>query len=306
MKIVLIGQSAFGAETLKRIKFQNKIIGVFAPYQNNSCLKDPIEETAEELQVKTFTFPKLRSDKAIKSFKNLNPDLCVMAYVTEIVPDEIISSPKFGTIQFHPSLLPKHRGPSSINWPIINGEKRTGISIFYPDKGLDTGPILIQKKIAIDQNDSVGSLYFKKLFPLGIDAIVEAINQIKLGNSKPKIQDEKMATYEGWCNEKHTKINWESNVEIIHNLIRGSDPQPGAHTIYNTKQIFIYGSKKIITNQTKKFGSVSSIEKEGIRIACKEGEILFEKVREKNEKKISAFEWSKISNLKIGDIFLNE
>ena len=176
----------------------------------------------------------------------------------------------------------------------------------YPDKGLDTGPILIQKKIAIDQNDSVGSLYFKKLFPLGIDAIVEAINQIKLGNSKPKIQDEKMATYEGWCNEKHTKINWESNVEIIHNLIRGSDPQPGAHTIYNTKQIFIYGSKKIITNQTKKFGSVSSIEKEGIRIACKEGEILFEKVREKNGKKISAFEWSKISNLKIGDIFLNE
>ena len=128
----------------------------------------------------------------------------------------------------------------------------------------------------------------------------------RLGNSKPKIQDEKMATYEGWCNEKHTKINWESNVEIIHNLIRGSDPQPGAHTIYNTKQIFIYGSKKIITNQTKKFGSVSSIEKEGIRIACKEGEILFEKVREKNEKKISAFEWSKISNLKIGDIFLNE
>lgn len=306
MKIVLIGQSAFGAETLKRIKFQNKIVGVFAPYQNNSYLKDPIEETAEELQIKTFSFPKLRSDNAIKLFKNLNPDLCVMAYVTEIVPEEIISSPKFGTIQFHPSLLPKHRGPSSINWPIINGEKQTGISIFYPDKGLDTGPILIQKKIDIDENDSVGSLYFKKLFPLGIDAIVEAINQIKSGNYKSKIQDEKMATYEGWCNKKHTKINWESNVGIIHNLIRGSDPQPGAHTTYKSKKIFIYGSKKFIIDQNKKFGSVASINNKGIRIACKEGEISFEKVREENGKKISAFEWSTISNIKVGDVFSNE
>ena len=109
------------------------------------------------------------------------PDLCIMAYVTDIVPQEMISYPKLGTIQYHPSLLPKNRGPSSINWAIINGEDETGISIFWPDKGLDTGPILMQKKVKISEEDSVGSLYFNKLFPMGIEAILESIKKIKDG-----------------------------------------------------------------------------------------------------------------------------
>ncbi len=299
MNIVLIGQSNFGAEVLNKIKENYKVSGVFGPNSN----LDPIELACIESDIKFFKFKKLRSKEAINKFQDLMPDLCIMAYVTDIVPQEMISYPKLGTIQYHPSLLPKNRGPSSINWAIINGEDETGISIFWPDKGLDTGPILMQKKVKISEEDSVGSLYFNKLFPMGIEAILESIKKIKDGVA-PKInQNEKFSSYEGWCKETDTKINWNSSYKKIHNLIRGADPQPGAHTIFKSNKIFLYGSQLFCSNHKNKYGSILDITKDGITIACKDGEVKINKIRDNNGKKISAFEWSIIVKLKIGDIF---
>ena len=299
MKIVLIGQSNFGAEVLNKIKENYKVLGVFGPYTD----LDPIELACIESDIKFFKFKKLRSKEAINKFQDLMPDLCIMAYVTDIVPQEMISFPKFGTIQYHPSLLPKHRGPSSINWAIINGEDETGISIFWPDKGLDTGPILMQKKVKISEDDSVGTLYFNKLFPMGITAILESIKKIKNGEA-PKInQEEKNSNYQGWCKVTDTKINWNSSYKKIHNLIRGADPQPGAHTIFKSNKIYLYGSKLFLSNHKKKYGSILDISKDGIKIACKNGEVKINKIKEVGGKKISAFEWSIIVKLKIGDIF---
>ena len=170
----------------------------------------------------------MRDREAVDAFKDLNADLCVMAFVTDIIPEAILEAPTRGTIQYHPSILPKHRGPSSINWPLIRGETRTGLTIFWPDKGLDTGPVLLQKEVDIDPDDTVGSLYFDKLFPLGVEAMVEAVILVRDGAAPRAAQDESQATYEGWCKAEDIVIDWSGPAAEVYNLIRGGDPSPGA------------------------------------------------------------------------------
>ena len=159
MRIAFIGQSAFGQAVLEVLagNEEDDIGGVFLP-QGRGGKEDPVAETARKLSLPVYQYARLRAAEAVSQFEALEPELCVMAYVTDIVPLEMINAPVRGTIQYHPSLLPRHRGPSSINWPIVNGETQTGLSIFWPDEGLDTGPLLIQKTVEIGPDDTLGSL----------------------------------------------------------------------------------------------------------------------------------------------------
>ena len=173
----------------------------FCPPDREGRPVDPIKSAAGELKVDVFQPRRMRSKKAVEEFKSLDADLCVMAFVTDFVPSRILEAPRHGTIQYHPSLLPKHRGPSSINWPIIFGETETGLTIFWPDDGLDTGPILLQKRVPIGPDDTLGSLYFSQLFPLGVEAMVESVDLVRRGEAPRIEQDETQATYEGWCED---------------------------------------------------------------------------------------------------------
>jgi len=175
IKITLIGQQQFGADVYKRLKEQPyiEIVGVSAPEENNKT--DPLFIAVQKdslfcVDTKLFKDPNTQSQ-----WKNLNADVNVMAFVTEIIPQEVLDYPKFGSIQYHPSLLPLHRGISSINWAVIKGDKETGISIFWVDKFIDHGPILIQEKIPIGPDDTVKSIYFGKLYPMGVDALVRSV-----------------------------------------------------------------------------------------------------------------------------------
>jgi methionyl-tRNA formyltransferase len=146
MRIVIIGQEAFGGKVLEALAEQGEnVVGVFVPPDREGRPLDPLKVAAQERDIPVLQFRRMRAQEAIDVFMELKADLGVMAFVTDIVPDEILEAPTKGTIQYHPSLLPKHRGPSSINWPIIQGEAETGLTIFWPDKGLDTGPVLLQK-----------------------------------------------------------------------------------------------------------------------------------------------------------------
>ena len=208
MRIVLIGQAAFGEKVLQTLAERGEdIVGVYTspdiPERTN-----PLKQSALQLNVPVFQPERMRAPEVFAEYTKLNPDLNVMAFVTSIIPESILNYPRLGTIQYHPSLLPRYRGGSAINWAIINGETRTGITIFWPDKGIDTGPILLQKETEISPDDTVGSLYFNQLFPLGIEAIVESIELIKQGVAPRIPQDESQATYEGLCTEKESVINW--------------------------------------------------------------------------------------------------
>jgi methionyl-tRNA formyltransferase len=227
------------------------------------------------------------------------PDVCMMAYVTLFVPQTVLDTPKHGTFQYHPSLLPKHRGPSSINWPIIQGKTKTGLTIFWPDEGLDEGPILLQREVEVRPDDTLGSLYFNKLFPMGVDAMMEALDMVKEGRA-PKIpQDNSQATYESWCRRKDVEIDWSKPAEAVYNLIRGSDPQPGAWTTCDGKQVQIYDSA--LTSGQGEPGTVLDVTGEGLMIAAKGGAVLVKRVRPEGGKKIAAGEWAGEAGLKAGD-----
>ena len=243
MRIVVHGQQAFGKAVLERLLERDEdVVGVFCAPDREGRPTDPLKELALERGLPVHQPTSWKTDEALELMRSFDPDLCVMAYVTLLVPQRVLDAPRLGTIQYHPSLLPRHRGPSSINWPIIQGETRTGLTIFWPDEALDEGPILLQKEVAIGPDDTLGSLYFNHLFPMGVDAMIEAVDLVRAGKAPRIPQDDSKATYESWCRKADARIDWSKPAAEVYNLIRGTDPQPGAWTLIDGNEVQIYDS----------------------------------------------------------------
>ncbi len=302
-RLLLIGQAAFGESTLNALVADGQeIAGVFAPPDKPGRPADPIKTAAEKHGLRVLQFARMRAPEAIDAARALGADLGVMAFVTDIVPEAILRAPRLGTIQYHPSLLPKHRGPSSINWPIIQGETETGLSIFWPDAGLDTGPILMQKRVTIGPNDTLGSVYFGNLFPMGVDALAESVRLVRDGRA-PKIQqDESQATYEGWCRAENCIVDWSQQAQQVHNLIRGADPSPGASSQARGDVVGLFGSTIAETKSREVPGTLLAVTADGLDVACGTGSVRVSKLRPSSDgNKRAAAEWAASAGVKTGD-----
>src|SRR5476651_1491660 len=196
MRIAIVGQRDFGKAALEA--FLNKgdtVAGVFCAPEKPGVPPDPLRLTAEQRRIPVYQLASLKTEEARQAMRALDTDLGVMAYVLQFAPQDFVTIPRHGMIQFHPSLLPLYRGPSSINWPIIRGDSRTGLSIFRPTDGLDEGPIILQKETPIGPDDTLGSVYFDRLFPMGIAALKEAAGLVMHGSAVGHVQDESQASY---------------------------------------------------------------------------------------------------------------
>jgi methionyl-tRNA formyltransferase len=303
-RVAVIGQAAFGESVLNAlVEGGENVVGVFCTPDREGRPADPIKVAAEKHGVPVFQFRRMRNQDAIDAFVELNTDLCVMAFVTDIVPDAMLEAPKQGTIQYHPSLLPLHRGPSSINWPIIMGDAKTGLSIFWPDKGLDTGPILLQKETGITPDDTLGSVYFDRLFPMGVAAMVESVQLVKNGTAPKIVQDESNATYEGWCRADDAIIDWSKSVDEIYNLVRGADPSPGAGTTFGGSKIQFFRASKNSGDTGKAPGEIVSISDSAFEVAASGGSIVVGRVQAEGARKVMSPDWIESVTLKAGDKF---
>jgi methionyl-tRNA formyltransferase len=297
----LIGQAAFAEKTLdKLISKGEEVVAVYCPPDPPNGKLDPVKQKALSLgipvrQHKSFKAPEVREE-----FIGLNADLAILAFVSFIVPSQVFSVPRLGSICFHPSLLPKYRGASAINWAVIKGETVTGLSLFWVDPGIDTGPVLLQKEVTIDPNDTTGSLYFNKIFPLGIEAIGEAVDLINKGNPPRMVQDETKASYDPPCGDEHAKIDWSKPAQEVYNLIRGCDPQPGAYTTYNGKMVRIFDARLQNGTNSPPPGQITGVGDEEITIALKGGTLTVKRMRGEGAK-VSGAELAKQLGLKIGD-----
>jgi len=301
MRIVLIGQAAFGEKVLQALmKKGEEVVGVYAPPEIPGK-GNPLRELAVQFGIPTFQPEKMRAPEVYAEYIKLKPELNIMAFVTDILPESILNYPRLGTIQYHPSLLPRHRGGSAINWAIINGDTKTGITIFWPDQGIDTGPILLQKEVEISPFDTMGSLYFDKLFPLGVEALVESVELIKKGTAPRIPQNESQATYEGLCTEEDAVINWLQPVTKIYNLIRGTNPRPGATTHFQGKQFKVFDSELLGSAVEGSPGEIVDITEQGLVVAAINGAILVTRVQVEGSPKIAAPEFAKQMGLKVGD-----
>lgn len=304
MRIVVHGQQAFGKSVLEALLARGEdVIAVYCAPEKEGQRIDPLKELALEHNLPIYQ-PKSYRNKAIQAeFSALNADLCVMAYVTLFVPEEVLNAPQLGTIQYHPSLLPKHRGPSSINWPIIWGASQTGLTIFWPDNGLDTGPILLQKEVEVKDTDTLGSIYFNYLFPVGVEAMMEAVDMVRDGTAPKIVQDESQHTYESWCRKDNVKIDWTKPVQEVWNLIRGSDPQPGAWSPLNGQDIYIYDAKKHTDDTEAIPGTVTAVSTTSFTVATAGGAIEILRVRPEGGRKVTAGEFISSINLETGAQF---
>jgi len=291
MRIAIIGQQDFGKEVLEAfLRRGDEVAAVFCAPEKAGFKPDALRVAAQEQDLKLFQFESLRLPEATQAMQDANAEIGIMAFVLQFAPQEFVNIPKYGTIQYHPSLLPKYRGPSSINWPIIKGETETGLTIFRPTDGLDEGAVILQKKIPIGVDDTLGTVYFDRLFKMGVDAMLEAADLVVAGKHKEVAQDESKASYEGWCRHAEARIHWHHHVDFIHNLIRGCDPAPGAWTTCNGVILHLFGSRKHLVRTFRavkgKIGEVVAVSATSMLITAHGGRIEVTKGKLGNGKKV--------------------
>ena len=302
MRIVLIGQAAFGAKVFETLtEKQEHIIAVYTPADQQSGRFDPLKQAAIEKGIQVIQPKTYKDDIVFSEYQALKPDLTVMAFVTDIISERFFKVPTKGAINYHPSLLPRHRGASAINWAIIMGDTKTGLSIFWPDGGIDTGPLLLQKEIYIKPEDTTGTLYFNHLFPMGVEAIMESIELIKKGKAPEIRQDESLATYEPPCDDRNANIDWQKPAKELYNLIRGCDPQPGAYVVHKGEKLRFYEPKLILEPSEQPVGTVLQIDDQGIHVAIPDAKLILSKVKSSG-KKLHGAEFATQQGVKIGDI----
>ncbi len=294
MRIAIIGQQDFGKAALKA--FLNRgdtVAAVFcAPEKGRP---DPLRVAAEERSVPVHQLAKLTDPAALDAMREADVDIGVMAYVTQFAPQDFCNIPKFGTIQFHPSLLPLHRGASSMSWAIICGLYRNRLQHFpRPTDGLDEGPVILTRAVRIEPEDTLGSLYFGKIFPMGVAGLVEVAELVVAGKASALAQYEPDAGYEGIIRDAESRINWANHVGIIHNLIRGCDPAPGAWTTIDGKKLFVFNATKRIARtfsevKGKKLGEVVAVNGKLV-VHGQGGFIEIERVRPDGGRKVAVSE----------------
>ncbi len=290
MRIVVHGQQAFGKAVLERLLERGEnVVAVCCAPEKEGRPEDPLAALAREKGLPLHQPASWKTPEALELMKSFDADICMMAYVLLFVPQEVRDAPRYGTFQYHPSLCPWHRGPSSINWPIAMGKTRTGLTIFWPDDGLDEGPIMLQKTCEIGPDETLGDVYFGKLFPMGVDAMIEGLELVKAGIFLKHDQRLDDGSYEGWFKKDVARIDWEKPVADVYNLIRASNPAPGASTEINGTEVQIYDCARLDGDGTP--GEVVSVDDQGVTIQAGGGRILVKRLRPKGGDKQPANEW---------------
>jgi methionyl-tRNA formyltransferase len=308
MRIILVGQAAFGKDCLEALLEQGEnVVGVVTiPDEPGDKRPNPVKELAVEKNIPVLQ-PEGRSPHRLKHpsvlpwLKDLKPDLLALVFVTDFMPYEAIKLATLGGINYHPSLLPKYRGGSAINWAVIGGEKETGVTIHFIDEGVDTGDIILQEQVTVEANDSVGSVYFKKLYPLGIRLVKDAVRLIREGKAPRTPQDHSQSSFQPVITENDVRINWEKPAWEIHNLIRGANPAPGAYTTLRGEKIKLWESEIQEANPGTPGEILSIIEGAGFQVATGDGALLITRVQKAGEGKTPAAEFITSAKLQPGE-----
>ncbi len=302
MRIILIGQAPFGAGVLEGLLAKgDEVVAVYTPPDTSKGPLDSLKSVAVENKIAVFQPDTYKTDQVFAEYVDLKPDLTILAFVPRITPARYLELPTCDAICYHPSILPRHRGASAINWALIMGDTKTGLSIFWPDAGIDTGPVLLQREVEIGERDTAGSLYFNHLFPMGVAAILESVELIKAGRAPRLPQIEQGATYEPPCDDRVAGIDWSKPAREVYNLVRGCDPQPGAYAYREAEKIRFYGASFLQEPVADKPGTIVQIDSGDMHIAVNGGLLAVSKIRFENSAKMPAADFAAENKVKPGE-----
>ena len=288
MRILLVGQAAFAEEVLRGLEAAGDTIAAVVCPPDAGPKPDPVKGAALARGIPVHQFRSLKAPEAQHAFAEARADLGVLAYVTQIVPEPLLHIPRLTSICFHPSLLPRYRGGSAIAWQLIRGETESGVTVFWPDAGIDTGPILLQRAAPVGPDDTAGSLYYQTLYPLGVRTVLDAVALVREGRAPRLAQDESRASYDPLCRDEHARIDWSRPAAEVHNLIRGCDPQPGAHTVWRGAPLRLYEPRRVEAPAGAVPGTVVAIGAEGLTVAARDGAIRCPRARNGSAKAAAA------------------
>lgn len=248
LRIAIIGQSQFAVDVYRLlIKNGHTIVAVFTIPDSKTGKVDLLATAAISDNITVFKFARWRSkgivlDDVFNTYKSLNAELNVLPYCSQFIPMEVIECPFHKSIIYHPSILPLHRGASAINWTLIHGDKKAGLTVFWADDGLDTGPILLQRSCRVLREDTVDSLYNRFLYPEGVKAVAESVRLIEAGEAPRIVQSEVGASYEAIMKKEIAKLDCSLGAQEMHNFIRGCDTVPAAWIVLNNEKVSLFGS----------------------------------------------------------------
>jgi methionyl-tRNA formyltransferase len=283
-RIAVFGQAAFAKDVLVRlVDAGHEIVGVYAPPSERP---DPLANEAEKRGLRTFRYKAFRRQgrpipERVAEYRALGAELNVLPYTTVILPPDIVDAPALGSLCFHPSLLPAFRGGAAIPWQIILGATETGVTVFVPDAGVDTGPIVVQKGgLTIAPTDNAASLYFDKLYPLGIEAVLEAVDAVDRGTAKPRAQSEAGASFQGLVTDEVARVDWTRPDAEIERLVRGCDPSPGAHAVRaDGERVRLFDARYEARSSPADAGTVLDVADGRVVVALHEGRLTLGKLR---------------------------
>lgn len=304
MKIVFMGTPDFAVPSLEALIEKYGVEAVFTqpdrPKGRGKKLAfSPVKEVAVKHNIKVLQPEKLKEDReAVEYLKELNPDFIIVVAFGQLLTKEVLDIPKYGCINLHASLLPMYRGAAPLNWVIVNGEKVTGNTTMLMDVGLDTGDMLLKDEVEITENMTTGELH-DILMVRGGKLLIDTIEGLVDNTIKP-IKQEGDTCYAKMLNKTTGKINWENNAQDIHNLIRGLNPWPIAHTTYNEQSMKIYESKVINEDSNKEPGTIINVSKEGMKVSCGKGVLLVKRVQFPNGKPLTIEQYINGNNIESG------
>lgn len=305
MKIVFMGTPEIAVPCLEKLIEENhEIVGVVTRTdkpkgRGKKLAMPPVKEIAVKNDINVYQPKRARDEDFINEIRVLSPDLIIVVAYGQILPKEILEIPKYGCVNVHVSLLPKYRGSAPINWVIINGEEKTGVSTMYMDEGLDTGDIILQKEINLNDEITAGELHDKIMY-MGADLLKDTVNMIESGNAPRTKQVDSESSYAPIMDKSLGKIDFSKSAKEIHNLVRGVNPWPSAHTNYDGETMKVWKTKITVEDSTKEPGTIVEVNKDGIKVCTKDKVILLEEIQMPNKKRVLVGEYIKGNTIKIG------
>ena len=311
MKIVFMGTPDFARGALEAlIAAGHEIIAVVtqpdkAKGRSGQLQYPPVKECAVEHNIPVMQPVRIKTPEAIAQLASYEADIFVVAAFGQILSQEILDMPKYGSLNIHASLLPKYRGASPIQQVIIDGETETGVTIMQMDAGIDTGDMLYKRVIAIEDTDTFESLH-DKLMVLGGEAIVEALSLLETGALEPEKQDDTLSCHAKLITKEMGNIDFNKSANVINRLVRGLNPWPSAYTFYKGKQLKIWETQVENESSDKVPGTITEVTKTAIKVACKEGVLSILSLQLEGKKRMSTHDFLLGVKVQPGELFTTE
>ncbi|WP_299118219.1 methionyl-tRNA formyltransferase [uncultured Eubacterium sp.] len=290
MRVVFMGTPDFSVPALENIAKKYEVVAVVTQQdrpkgRGHKMQYTPVKEKAIELEIPVYQPKRVKDHEFVDILKTLKPDVIVVIAFGQILSKEILELPKYGCINVHASLLPKYRGAAPIQWAVINGDKKSGVTTMYMAEGLDTGDIIDTSEIVLDEKETGGSL-FDKLADLGGKLILNTLDKLETGTATRTRQDDARSTYAGKITKELGKIDFTKSAAEIERLIRGLNPWPSAFTYMDDKMLKIWNADVLEETVEEDPGTITEVNKKFIKVATGEGYLLLKEIQLEGKKRM--------------------